>query len=67
MNFDGLHLIVGVGVSLDNEFERFSEEKAHLQDYKTSFLPNVEVIRGQRRAFNFLSGGIFIAKDRVKL
>jgi len=37
MGFDGFHLIVRIGVSFDDKFKHFSEEKAHLQDNKTSF------------------------------
>jgi len=31
VNLDGLHLIVGVGIGLNDEFERFAKEEAHLQ------------------------------------
>jgi len=38
VNLDSLHLIVGVGVGLDDEFERLTKEEAHLQELRKNII-----------------------------
>lgn len=52
VNLDGLHLIVGVGISLNDELERLAKEKAHLQE-----LRNVITHRWQAHTQRLYVGG----------